>query len=747
MSGRQQRGNPSQTESIGACSQCGGNLMPGDRFCGSCGSAAPEAGESELLVELQEATLGDLDIKGILGRGGMGLVFLAHDISLNRKVALKVLPPDTLQGDAAVERFRREARIAAALRHRNITSVYGLKETTRLVFFVMEYVEGRTLDAILRDESRLPIDIVQTVIHDTASALSYAHRREVVHRDLKPGNLIVDGEGMVMVTDFGVAKLTTARGLTQTGSTVGSPKYMSPEQWSGNATGQSDQYALGCVAYELLTGQTPFEGETVAELMKQQLFDPPRPVGELRQDCPPALADGVMRMLRKDPTERWPSLDGALQAMEIGPVSADAPVRERLAKLAKRGHDVRALPKTPRTPIPASTVRLKKAPAPGEAAPGKGRLLWAAVAVVLVAVGIGGYLLLKPRGSASSAGPAVETIDFAGAPAQLGVGERAQLTAQPHNAAGAVVSAPISWSSSDTTVARVSSDGVITAMAPGSVTVQAASAGKSAGLAITVVPKGPAVATVEILPHGASLAPRGTLQLRALPYDAQGHLVTGARVDWASNDPAVLTVSASGLATGVAEGTASVTATTGGASVTVPVSVGSGAVVATLDVAPAGVALAVRRTFALRATARDARGNIVNRVRVTWSTSNPAVAVVGANGVVTALSPGTASITARGAGVTSAPAEVVVSGAAPSRPPPAPAPGPPGILQMLVAPAWANVTIDGVPRGQRTRGVDTLASRVPHRLHLERPGFASVDTTVTLGPGEQVLLRILMTKQ
>jgi eukaryotic-like serine/threonine-protein kinase len=746
MSGRQPRNPSSETASIATCSQCGGNLMPGDRFCGSCGSAAPEVGETELLMELQQATLGDLDIKGILGRGGMGLVFLAHDISLNRKVALKVLPPDTLQGDAAVERFRREARIAAALRHRNITSVYGLKETTKLVFFVMEYVEGRTLDAVLRDEGRLPIDVVRAVINDTASALSYAHRREVVHRDLKPGNLIVDGEGMVMVTDFGVAKLTSARGLTQTGSTVGSPKYMSPEQWSGNATGQSDQYALGCVAYELLTGRTPFEGETIAELMKQQLFDPPRPVSELRPDTPPALAEGVMRMLRKDPTERWPSLDGALQAMEIGAVSAEAPVRDSLAKLAKRGHDVRALPKTPRTPIPASTVRLKKAPAPGAATAGKGRLLWAGVAVVVLVLGIGGYLMLRPRGS-SSTPPAVESIDFAGAPAQLGVGERAQLNAQLRNAAGVVVSGPIAWSSSDTTVARVSSDGVITAVAAGTVTVQAASAGKNAGLEITIVPKGPSVATVEIVPHGVSLAPGGTQQLQALPKDAQGHLVTGGRIDWASNDPAVLTVSARGVATGVAAGTASVTATAGGASVTVPVTVASGAVVASIDVSPARVPLAVRRTFALRATARDARGNILRRVRVAWQSSNPAVAAVGANGVVSALSPGTATVTAQSGGVTSAPAEVTVSGASASRPPPRAAPGLPGILQMLVAPAWANVTIDGVPRGQRTRGVDTLSSGVAHRVHFERPGFASVDTTVTLGPGEQLLLRILMTKQ
>ena len=486
--------------SVGSCPTCGTNILAGDRFCGGCGAPVPAAAETELLADLQRVTLGEHDIQGILGRGGMGLVYLAHDISLNKKVAIKVLPPSLLQGEAAVERFRREARIAASLRHRHITSVFALKETTKVVFFVMEYVEGRTLDAILHDEGRLAIDTAEAILYDTAGALSYAHRREVVHRDLKPANIIVDVEGMAMITDFGVAKVSTAQGLTTAGSTVGSPRYMSPEQWSGKATSLSDQYALGCVAYEMLAGRAPFEGETIEELMKKQLFDAPQPLSELRPDCPAALADAVMRMLQKDASQRWPSLDAAVAAIGLRAVAPDDPVRLSLAEFAKRGHDVRALPKTPRSPIPVSKISLRREPG-AKRSPGVRRALPWAAALVAVA-GVGAYLLLRSPTKGSVA--AVETV---GAPASVRVGERAQLNARAKDAAGAVVGgASIAWSSSDSAVASVSMDGSLTGIAPGSATVTAASGEQRASVSIAVQPvatTGP-VASVEVLPASGS---------------------------------------------------------------------------------------------------------------------------------------------------------------------------------------------------------------------------------------------------
>ena len=634
------------TASVGSCPTCGTDILTGDRFCGGCGAPVPVAAEAELLADLQHVTLGDHEIQGILGRGGMGLVYLAHDISLNKKVAIKVLPPSLLQGEAAVERFRREARIAASLRHRHITSVFALKETTKVVFFVMEYVEGRTLDAILHDEGRLAIDAAEAIIHDTAGALSYAHRREVVHRDLKPANIIIDVEGMAMITDFGVAKVSTAQGLTTAGSTVGSPRYMSPEQWSGKATSLSDQYALGCVAYEALVGRAPFEGETIEELMKKQLFDAPQPISELRPDCPPALADAVMRMLQKDASQRWPSLDAAVAAMGLRVVAPDDPVRLSLAEFARRGHDVRALPKTPRSPIPVSKISLRREPATKRPLTVKRLLPWAAVLVGVA--GVGGYLLLR-----SPSGPSVTAVDIVSAPASVRVGERAQLSARAKNAAGEVVgSASIAWSNGDSAVASVSRDGALRGIAPGTTTITAASGENRTSVSITVQP-------------------------------VEANATTAASV----------------------------------------------------EVVPARARVGVDRRLALRAVVRDGGGNILGG-RVDWASSAATIVAVAANGVVTGVEPGTASVTATSNGVRSTPAVITVV---------ASAPGPPGVLQILIVPTWANVAIDGVARGQRTRDVDTLSSGVVHRLRFERPGFMSIDTTATLQPGEQRLVRIQMT--
>jgi len=376
---------------IGACTNCGANLYLGDRFCIECGQPIPHAADIELLTDLREVTLGEYDIVGVLGRGGMGLVYLAHEIMLNRKVAVKVLLPSLLRGPEVVERFRREARIAASLRHRNITSIFGLKETSKLHFFVMEYVEGRSLDLILRDQGSLDFDLARTVLLDVASALSYAHAKGITHRDIKPGNIIIDTEGIAVVTDFGIAKVSGATGLTSTGSAVGSPNYMSPEQWSGKATSLSDQYALGCTAYQMITGRTPFETETIQQLIKQQLLGEPRDLRELCPECPPDLAGVVMRMLEREPTDRWPTFDEAIAAIGIHVVPPNAPERKRLAEMARQGHEVRSLPSTPQSPIPV-TKEKGRAGRPDERRRERSRpAAWVAAAVIVVAAALGLY--------------------------------------------------------------------------------------------------------------------------------------------------------------------------------------------------------------------------------------------------------------------------------------------------------------------------------------------------------------------
>src|SRR2546427_4945869 len=230
------------------CARCGARLGPGAYFCPRCGTTFPvapadappvatapppphDAGREALLDALRHATLGDYEILAELGRGGMATVYLAHDVALDRKVAIKVLAPALLaMGEGMVERFKREARTAAALSHPHIIPIYAVRESDRVLYFVMQYVQGRALDSIIRDVGPLPIAMVQTILAQVGDALSYAHRHGIIHRDIKSANIMLDDEGRAVVTDFGIAKVVQAQGLTVTGVTVGTPTYMSPEQ-------------------------------------------------------------------------------------------------------------------------------------------------------------------------------------------------------------------------------------------------------------------------------------------------------------------------------------------------------------------------------------------------------------------------------------------------------------------------------------------------------------------------------------
>ena len=265
------------------CPKCGEPVTEGSLFCSKCGQdvtvalpgvdetlAMTAVGHSEKPVApmrstmrqtLRDATLGEYEIMNELGRGGMATVFLAHDISLDRKVAIKVMAPHLLEGEGMAERFKLEARTAAQLSHPHIIPIYAVKETADTLFFVMKFVEGRALDDIIKKSGQLPIETVRDILVKVGSALGYAHRRNVVHRDIKPGNIMIDEEGTPIVTDYGIAKVAETSGLTMTGTTIGTPSYMSPEQCEAKeVTGASDQYSLGILAFEMLTGKIPFGG-------------------------------------------------------------------------------------------------------------------------------------------------------------------------------------------------------------------------------------------------------------------------------------------------------------------------------------------------------------------------------------------------------------------------------------------------------------------------------------------------------
>ena len=380
------------------------------------------------LALLRAVTLGEYEIHGELGRGGMAAVYLAHEIALDRKVAIKVISANLGNADDLVERFRREARTAASLSHPNIIPIYAVQDVEGLLFFVMKLVDGRPLDAVVRDAAPLPVSTVQAIFSQVGSAVGYAHRRGVVHRDIKPGNILIDDEGWCVVTDFGIAKVAESVGLTTSGMMVGTPSYMSPEQCLAKDVGPaSDQYALGVVAYEMLTGKLPFPGTSMMSVMYAHVNTPAPAVEELRSDIPADIAAAVMRMLEKEPEDRFPNLETAVAAMGSLTQSQDETTRSQLITLAKSGtRPLVVRHSTPRSPIP-----LNRTPAPmGTATPAPTMLTPAPIAPrksqLPVAVAIVGRRhpdrgcpdAPGPASDAERAAAAVPTVVTSNAPVQ-----------------------------------------------------------------------------------------------------------------------------------------------------------------------------------------------------------------------------------------------------------------------------------------------------------------------------------------
>src|SRR5918992_5648932 len=232
------------------------------------------------------------DIGDEIGRGAMGVVYRATDLRLRRTVAVKVLPPDLAFRPETRERFLREVEMAAQLSHPNIVPIYSVDEKDGIVHFVMAYVEGESLGERLEREPRSPVDLVRRVLRDVADALDYAHRRGVVHRDIKPDNILLDHHGgRPVVTDFGIARAAEAESrLTVTGVAVGTPAYMSPEQAMGEREldGRSDIYSLGVVAYRMIAGELPFRASSSASMMLKHMSERPLPLAGQRTDISPA---------------------------------------------------------------------------------------------------------------------------------------------------------------------------------------------------------------------------------------------------------------------------------------------------------------------------------------------------------------------------------------------------------------------------------------------------------------------------
>ncbi len=635
---------------------------PDDGPANEIGTAPEEVfdGWTEVRRQLEDATRGEFEIEGELGVGGMAKVFMGRDLALGRKVAIKVMAPGLLMGPGMVDRFRQEAVTIANLQHPNIVTIHTVRQAGSLHFFVMQLVEGGSLEDVLKRPEPLPIFLAQVILYQLGTGLSFAHRRGVVHRDIKPANVLLDKEGNAILTDFGIAKVTTATNLTQTGATMGTPAYMSPEQCRAKElSGASDQYSLGVVAYEMLTGNAPFQGSPF-EVMHAHTAKAPPGIRERRSDCPAGLEAAVLRMLAKEPSDRFPTVAEAIEAIGGYLPGPQDPIRLDLAHLVRPGE---VLPSqkadSPAAGVPPFSPREAKGADVESRKTGFQipRWAWAAAGVVLLAaVSAGVVSIFGPGGEPSSppalVPPAVADITFTNPSEEVLVGGSVQVRASIVDSVGQPLPGqPVQWSSSDPAVAVVegaSEDGVVTGITVGNAEVVARAGGMEGS--VSVVVSAPAVGALTVSSPARQLVVGSTLALTAVLTDATGERVPDPQVSWRSADSQVLEVdAASGLVTGRSPGRVRVTASVEEQSQSVELTVTGR--IESLAIRPPAGTLQAGGTAVLRSTVTAQPAGYLGPGGIQWSSSAPTVASVifagGDSAVVSLQGAGESVVTAR----------------------------------------------------------------------------------------------------
>src|SRR6266542_1742577 len=377
------------------CSRCGTKNDDASKYCRSCGlglAATPVLGKpSETTeVDLVRSQLTDeYEILEELGRGGMAIVFKAREKQLERDVAIKVLPFSLAFDKEFVERFQREARTSAKLEHPGIIPIYRVGKSGRVIYFVMKFLRGKPLSNILAARGSLPPAEIRKILADVARALAYAHKKEIVHRDIKPDNIMFDEHGHAVVTDFGIAKAASGGKLTGTGMSIGTPHYMSPEQAKAQPLdGRSDLYSLGVVAYQCLTGGVPFDGEDSFSIGYKHIMEEiPTPAldnPEKRQ-----LFEVVKKMMAKTPAQRFQNADEVVSVLESGrSVSFTTDATMAMPSLSSA-----RLPSAPTTPLPRAPGTRPPGAAPERHSVVSGLLLW--LLIVGTVFGGGGFYAYK----------------------------------------------------------------------------------------------------------------------------------------------------------------------------------------------------------------------------------------------------------------------------------------------------------------------------------------------------------------
>ena len=398
------------------CSHCRTSLPGVARFCYICGEAVTDSGEMQRSEPVSDAAVGALQerlahvldgrylVGELLGSGGMGVVFLADDLALERRVAIKVLRPEIAEPDD-VERFQREAKTAAKLDHPHIIPIHSVESGAGLHYFVMKYVPGRSLESVLDEGSMLPIPLVTRVLREAGAALGHAHRHGVVHRDVKPANIMLDADERVVLTDFGISK-RSAEGvattpLTRLGTVVGTPHYMAPEQALGQTVdGRADQYALAVVGFRMLTGVLPFDGDTSQAILHRHITEAPPHLLTLRAEVPAHLRAAIARALSKAPSHRFGTMEGFAAALDGSPLPAAT---------ARTSAPATAASPVSSTDLPSTLVLTAGRAADAPPTRRRRAATWAALAVLLVSgvAGAAGWASSRATPPASPEGAAV----------------------------------------------------------------------------------------------------------------------------------------------------------------------------------------------------------------------------------------------------------------------------------------------------------------------------------------------------
>ncbi len=343
------------------CPNCGSQYPEGSTACPACGSLTPTSGvvaigaltppdglvphvpdalEVDTLAQRLQAAIGDnYKVEKTLGAGGFAVVYLVRDLNLKRRLAVKVLSPDLITSKTVLERFRREAETVAQLSHPHIVPLHFIGQKDELLYLAMECIDGGSLVDRIEREGKLAPEEVIRIVSEVASALAYAHKRGVIHRDIKPHNVLLEAEtGRSLVTDFGIARTAEGSSLTASGMMVGTPAYLSPEQVTGAPSDhRADIYALGVMAYEMLTGQPPFTGPTPTAILMKRLSEAPAALAKVRPDAPQVLRDTIDGMLAQDPEERFQSAAEIVRALGgATPASGGHPTAEFVLKSRKK---------------------------------------------------------------------------------------------------------------------------------------------------------------------------------------------------------------------------------------------------------------------------------------------------------------------------------------------------------------------------------------------------------------------------